>query len=233
MRTRITAAIATATLAGATLVVGTGSPAAADTGTVTVPDSVFYEGCVDVPYTYAYTLRPGYELENARLELTGPDGLESGTDSVATPATSGTSDVQVCRGELGTYTGAVDVLACTTSFSACYSFTVGTSFTMRNPNSRTGLVAKPKSADRGEKVKLVMSVFDERPAGYFASDDVWVRLQQYRGGAWRSVPGGKEFVSNGRAVVKVTMKENKARFRAVTRTTSGLNGSVSRTVTVR
>lgn len=216
------------------MTVAAGSPAWATTGTVTVPDSVYYDfGCIDVPYTYAYMLRPGYELENAHLEVTGPDGLEVGRDSITSSAVSGTSEVQVCSGEPGAYAGTVEVLACTPNITDCYEFVVNTSFSMRDPYTRTGLVAKPKRADRGDRVKFVMTVRDERPAGYFPTGGETVRLQQYRSGAWRSVKGGAVYLDTGRAVAKVTMRENRGRFRAVMRTTSLLNGSVSRTITIR
>ncbi|MBC2931583.1 hypothetical protein [Nocardioides sp. zg-1228] len=90
---------------------------------MTVPNSVYYDfRCIDVPYTYAYTLRPGYELEDAHLEVIAPDGLEAGRDSVTSTAVSGSSEVQICSGEPGAYAGTVDVLACTPNITDCYEF---------------------------------------------------------------------------------------------------------------
>lgn len=206
---------------------------AANEVSVAMPGGVLFDGCGDYAFTYAASLPAGYSVDwNMDLQLFAPDGNETSSAYVYGSATSGSDSFFLCDSPnlAGTYRVQGTGKACDSDYN-CVPISAATALvTFRLPMTRTTLRAKPKSPDRGQVVRFNVSAKDERPAGYFGTSYATVRLQSRRpGGSWRTI-SKTSTNDSGAAAMQARYQGQRVAVRAVTRSTSDLSGSVSRTI---
>lgn len=237
MPTRTTLA-ASALLLAATL---TPAPAqAAGEGTVSMSPVVLYESCGMHPFTYQIARPASDNYWNMDFKLVGPDGIEVSTNYEYGPqvgTVQGTADFQICRypNLPGTYTVTGTGESCPTAGSdVCTTITVAPyTVSVRLPMTRTTIKASTLRPSKGQVVRFVVKVTDERPTGYFATSSAKVQLQRKVGAAWKAVRGSATSTSRGRAVIKSRYTGGVVKVRAITKVTDELTGSTSKPVVLR
>jgi hypothetical protein len=225
------------TLLAPALLLGGAAPAQAATGTGTASSAagVLYNDCVDHPVSYGVAVDPPDTDWFLALEVRDTTGqYVSGTYAARQfgHPTSGTLGTQMCGNGLapGTYS-----LAGRLQYGLTNSAPVPTTtFTMRNPFTRTTIRPATKHPRKGSKVRIKVRSLDEMPTGYVAKDDARIVLQQKVKGRWKKVEGSAEATRDtGKAVVRFRYRGGKVMLRAVTKGSSDWDGSRSRAVKLR
>jgi len=208
--------------------------AASSYGSVFGVNGVLYDDCRDHPYRYAVDPpgNPGYW--DLVVSLRGPDGIETASDLVTRPASTGASELgPLCPPTdlYGRYT-----IRATLRWGADESSITSSSqldaahFTLRKPHTRTALAVSTRRPAYGEVVVYRIRVRDERPTGYYPTAFAWVVLQQKVDGHWVRIKGSRTLTHNtGR--VKLRMKylhhHKRTKVRAVTQEADRYARSVS------
>ncbi|MBL0748494.1 hypothetical protein [Nocardioides baculatus] len=194
---------------------------------------MLFDSCGDYDFTYAAALPAGYtSYWNMDLQLFAPDGNETSGAYVYGSAASGTDSFSLCDSPnlAGTYRVQGTGEACDPDYD-CVPITAAPALvTFRLPMTKTTLKAVPKSPAKGQVVRFNVTAKDERPAGYFGTSYASVRLQSRRpGGSWRTI-SKTSTDDSGSVTLPARYRGQRVAVRAVTRSSSDLTGSVSRTI---
>lgn len=238
MRLRLPAIIA---LLSAPLAAVAAAPAQAvpDYGRVDFPNGVSCESCTDVTYDLTLNLPPGTTSWDGDVELVGRDGLVEDDDLVFGSGRVGTIAIEafMCF-DPGTYTVRGDFTAYDFNDNETKVSLTPTTTSWRKPNTKTKIALKD-NAQCGKSVTSVVTVTDERPAGYFPTDFTKV-LVQYRGVGtkdwkkWRS-----DYTDDGTARILIKFSKGDRRgcgnfeIRAITFGTDERSGSESNPIKVK
>jgi hypothetical protein len=208
------------------------APASAEVvGSTSGPTVVLYNDCRDNPISYAIQATPDVSHWNMEIDVLAPDGTSEGGTFLSSyfDTPTGTFTVLTCGSEMpgvytvvgtGEYEGA-DGLTRTWQMAP-------STFLVRAAHTKTRLTKKSLGQGR---YSLRVSVKDERPAGYFATDTAKVRLERLDHGKWRRVPRVSIFVSDGKGSVRVSTKHF-VKVRAKTVANYNYESSTSRPVTL-
>jgi len=219
--------------AGATLGIMPGA-SAQSSAFVRGVDGVLHEGCISVPFEYA--IDPDKAAENWSLEVTAydPAGTEVGSswlwkDDGDAPAgtTAGRDDgIRVCRGAA---VGRYRLTAALHFYLAPFEDEMlpESSFMVREPESRTGLVVNDPSPSVGERLRFRIRSRVEQPSGFVSNQHRKVALQKRTPAGWVEV-GRVATDDRGVAVVEVRWRNRAMRaVRALTPRTAAHRRSLS------
>ncbi len=196
---------------------------------------MLYDDCVDHPVRYTITADQPDATWQLSVDTADPTGARGGgndrSNSLGDPA-AGTVGVQMCGASLepGTFTlsgvlihgvGNVDPVPPST-------------FTMRNPMTRTRIKASTTEPRRGQHVTITIKSRDEMPEGWRRKDDARVVLQRDVRSTWVKVQGGRARTDDkGKAVLRFAYPGRKTRLRAVTRGSADWDGWRSSVLVLR
>lgn len=238
--TTAVAGVLAATLALSVMTtVGSSSAMAVATTSVSVGNGVLYEGCPT--HSWRYQVEDDQATYDWAIFVTAydPRGVEVSSGSVwadegAPPAgvASGDDGLQICSSErAGRYTLTAEIHF----YGGPYSDRTlpSSTFTMRDPRSRTTLRASDTTASYNQPLRFRMTSFQEYPRGYFGEDYETVVLQRRTPSGWKRV-GRDSTDDRGVAVVRLRWTHRApVRLRAFTPRTSDHAGSFSRVVAIR
>ena len=219
--------------AGMTVGAGTSPAFAGVSGSLSIGNGVLYDDCRDVSFTYSLSFTPDVDHWSMDVEAIGPDGTSEASAFIASSldAASGTETLLFCGWEQnGRYelhaTGTWDDYDTDTYDQP---FTLPTrSFTMRLPKSKTTIKTRPA----GKNVRVIVTVKDERPNGYFPTDFATVRLNSFVGGRWVVVRNSKGYTDDGRYAKVYLRPKTPLKIRAVTKESDNYSASKSNPVRV-
>lgn len=247
MQARLKARLATAaaTLLAATVaatgvaVIGASPASAASSTWVRVDDGVLYEGCLS--HSWRYQVADDQATYDWAIFVTAydPRGVEVSSGSVwadegapSAGVASGDDGVQICSFErAGAYTLTAEIHF----YGGPYSDQElpSSSFTMRDPRSRTELRASDTTASHNQKVRFKMTSLQEYPRGFFGEEYETVVLQRKAASSWERV-GRYSTNERGVAVARIRWSERgRVSLRALSPRTTEHTASYSRVVTVR
>lgn len=208
--------IATLLVAATTVSLGlTATPAHADngvTGGVTINNGgqgVIYQACNDVPESWTLSFPQAASDWDLSVDIIGPDGERADGDwlngSDAWTA-QGSATFLLCVPGPGTYTVRVTGTWDDSDYNE-HAFTLPSStFSMRTPQTRTTLKVSNTHPKRDQVVKMQIDASDERPAGYFPTDDAVVKLQIKKRAVWHTKSLGLDGITNPDGVTKFKMR---------------------------
>jgi hypothetical protein len=209
--------------------------AAASTGTTSSNDGVLYDTCKN--HRWSWSIDPDHAEWELDVELIAPDGTGSDSDWLwsGSDATSGTSTFLFCGWEqAGRYRIVATLTEYDEDFNEYTTRLPNSSFTMRDPRSRTGLRVSDRTPHYNEIVRFKASTTDERPAGFRRTPYATTKLQVRTPRGWVTLRGSRT-LSNDRGVSTWRYRWNVKRtykVRAITVRDSAYRASVSHAVKV-
>ena len=226
-------------VAAALLVVaGLGSPPAyaGVSGSFTaITGGVLYDDCRDVAVgTYSVALTPDVDHWRLSVDIKAPDGTIEGGGFFASSfdPPSGNIESFFCGSEMpGRYTisGSGEWSDYETNQNDVPFTLPAVTFEMRQAKSMT--TATGKRGNGGYTVRV--TVKDERPNGYYATEFANVRLQKRVRGNWANISGAKDLTDRqGRASFKISTSGPSYKVRAVKPESDSLGKSVSKPLVV-
>ena len=201
-------------------------------GTIGNGSAVLYEGCRYWSIPYLLSVDPGVDYWNLSLSIKGPDGIEDFSDYLYSSEypSSGSAQVQVCSiDDPGTYT--VEATGEFTDYDTDQDGTYtlpSSTFNVRQPKSKTTLKVKQLPQN---KMRLTVTVKDERPNGFFPSEYADVKLQAFKGGRWVTAHSGTGYTDEKGVATWVYQRTVRTKARAVM-VDSDYQKSVSRVIHV-
>jgi hypothetical protein len=199
-------------------------------------DRVLYGDCYEYPYSYAISAPSSdWELD---ITLEDPFGAVESTNYVydAEPS-SGEETFTLCGDGMddpGTYTLRAQLTWYDSEYNEHVEPELVASFTLAKPGTRTALGVSTKRPAYNKKIVFKSKSSEQGRLGYSRLSYVKVRLESYRGGAWRKVDVA---TSDADGVAKFRYRWNtrrpKVKVRAVTLGTAHLGSSSSKPITIR
>lgn len=193
-------------------------PAQAVSGSGSIGDGSgvrYATGCRYWPVPYSLSFSPDVTSWDVDFTVYSEDGLEAESDYIYSSAdpTSGYMNLFLCSFEdAGRYT----IEGTGTAYDSDYNespFTLsGGTFTYRLPKSKTTM--KVKKLPRN-KMRITVTVKDERPNGFYPSEYADVKLQAFRGGRWVTANDGNGYTNNNGVATWTYNRTVRTKARAV------------------
>ncbi len=240
VRTRVVALVAP--LLAPALMVGTAPPTGAQqdarlsaTATISAPAGVLYAGCFEHPVGYTVDVDPSDTPWLLDVDTSDPTGARGGSNqrrSSAGDQRVGSMGVELCSGSLepGTF-----ALSGVLTHGAGVDPVTPSTFTMRNPRTRTRISASTERPRRQQQVVITARSREEMPGGYQRKRGARVVLQRDVRSTWVKVldGGSARTDDRGRARFRFVYPGHMTRLRVVTRGSADWDGSRSRVLILR